>query len=183
MGGFQLHTAGWINLTNAVVNTKEARHQGVYTMLIVRFQAKLTCAVITSRDNKLTPGGWQPWEGGELERRASYLLLWCWCHGWVQTVKIYWTVHLCVFFHRRIQFSSVAQSCRTLWPHGLQPSRLPCPSPTPRVYSNSCPSSWWCHPTISSSVIPFSCLQSLPASGSFPLSQFFASGGQSIWTV
>ena len=57
MGGFQLHTAGWINLTNAVVNTKEARHQGVYTMLVVRFQAKLTCAVITSRDNELTPGG------------------------------------------------------------------------------------------------------------------------------
>ena len=58
--------------------------------------------------------------------------------------------------------------------------RLPCPSPTPRACSNSCPSSWWCHPTISSSVIPFSCLQSFPASGSFPMSQFFASGGHSI---
>ena len=64
--------------------------------------------------------------------------------------------------------------------HGLQCARLPCPSPTPRAYSNSCPSSWWCHPTISSSVIPFSCLQSFPASGSFPMSQFFPSGGQSI---
>ena len=59
--------------------------------------------------------------------------------------------------------------------------RPPCPSPTPRVYPNSCPLSRWCHPTISSSVIPFSCcLQSFPASGSFPMSQLFASGGQSI---
>ena len=64
--------------------------------------------------------------------------------------------------------------------HGLQHTRLPCPSPTPRACSNSCPSSQWCHPTISSSVIPFSShLQSFPASGSFPMSQFFASGGQS----
>ena len=66
-------------------------------------------------------------------------------------------------------------------PHGLQHTRLPCPSPTPRAYSNSCPLSWWCHPTISSSVVTFSfCLQSFPASGSFPMSQFFTSGGQSI---
>ena len=68
----------------------------------------------------------------------------------------------------------------SLWPHGLQHTRLPCPSPTPGVYSNSCLLRRWCHPTISSSVIPFSCLQSFPASGSFPKSQFFASGGQSI---
>ena len=80
-----------------------------------------------------------------------------------------------------IQFSSDAQSCLTLWPHGLQHTRPPCPSPTPRAYPNSCPLSRWCHPTISSSVIPFfSCLQSLPTSGSFPMSQLFASGGQSI---
>ena len=80
-----------------------------------------------------------------------------------------------------IQFSSVAQSCPTLRPHGLQHARPPCPSPTPGVYSNSCPLSWWCHPTISSSVIPFSShLQSFPASGSFPMSQLFTSGGQSI---
>ena len=65
--------------------------------------------------------------------------------------------------------------------HGLQHTRLPCPSPTPRVYSNSCPLSQWCHPTMSSSVFPFSSrLQSFPASGSFPMSQFFKSGGQSI---
>ena len=66
-------------------------------------------------------------------------------------------------------------------PHRLQHTRPPCPSPTPGAYSNSCPLSRWCHPTISSSVIPFSsCLQSFPAWGSFPMSQFFASGGQSI---
>ena len=65
--------------------------------------------------------------------------------------------------------------------HGLQHTRLPCPSPTPGVYSKSCPSSQWCHPTIPASVVPFSsCLQSCPASGSFPMSQFFTSGGQSI---
>ena len=69
----------------------------------------------------------------------------------------------------------------TRQPHGLQHARLPCPSPTPGAYSNSCPSSQWCHPTISSSVAPFSpCLQSFSASRSFPMSQFFASGGQSI---
>ena len=79
------------------------------------------------------------------------------------------------------QFSSVAQLCLTLWHHALQYARPPCPTPTPGVRSNSCPSSWWCHPTFSSSVVPFSsCLQSFPASGSFPMSQFFASSGQSI---
>ena len=80
-----------------------------------------------------------------------------------------------------VQFSSVTQSCPTLWPYELQHARPPCPSPTPGVHSNPCPSSQWCHPAISSSVVPFSsCLQSLPASGSFPMSWFFASGGQSI---
>ena len=79
-----------------------------------------------------------------------------------------------------VQFSSSVMS-DPLGPHGLQHARPPCPSPTPRVYSNSCPLSWWSHPTISSSVVPFSSrLQSFPASGSFPRSQFFASGGQSI---
>ena len=79
-----------------------------------------------------------------------------------------------------VQFSSVAQSCPTLWPHGLQHARPPCPSPTPRVHSNSCPLSQWCHPTISSSVVHFSShLQSFPASVSFQMSQLFTSGGQS----
>ena len=69
----------------------------------------------------------------------------------------------------------------SLQPNGLQRARLPCPSPTPRACSNSCPLSQWCHPIISSSVVPFSsCLQSFPGSGSSPVSQLFASGGQSI---
>ena len=79
-----------------------------------------------------------------------------------------------------VQFSHSVVS-NSLLPHGLQHARPPCPSPTPRVYSNSCLLSWWCHPTILSSVVPFSsCLQSFPASGSFQMSQFFTSGGQSI---
>ena len=79
-----------------------------------------------------------------------------------------------------VQFSRSVMS-DSLGPHGLQHARLPCPSPTPGACSNSCPSSGWCHPTISSSAIPFSsCLQSFPASGSFLMSQFFPSGGQSI---
>ena len=79
-----------------------------------------------------------------------------------------------VQFSRSVMFGS-------LQTHGLQHTRLPCPSPTPRPCSNSCPLSWWCHPTILSSVVPFSyCLQSFPASEFFPVSRFFASGGQSI---
>ena len=84
-----------------------------------------------------------------------------------------------------LSFSSVQFSCSvmsdSLRPHGLQHARPPCPSLTPGVYSNSCPLSWWCHPTTSSSVVPFSShLQSFPASGSFQMSQFFASGNQNI---
>ena len=85
-----------------------------------------------------------------------------------------------------MQFSSVQVGCcsvvsDSLWPRGLQHARPPCSSQTPGVYSNSCPLSWWCHSTISSSGIPFSsCLQSFPAVGSFPMSQFFTSGGQSL---
>ena len=81
---------------------------------------------------------------------------------------------------RTVQFSHSVMS-DSLWPHELLHARLPCPSPTPEAFSNAFPLSQWCHPTISSSVIPFSaCFQSCPASGSFPVSQFFASGGQSI---
>ena len=85
----------------------------------------------------------------------------------------------------KLIFSSVQFSCSvvsdSLRPHESQHSRPPCPSPTPRVYSDSCPSSQWCHPGISSSFVPFpSCPQSVPASGSFPMSQLFEWGGQSI---
>ena len=78
-------------------------------------------------------------------------------------------------------FNSVARLCPTLcYPHELEHARLSGLSPSPGACSDSCPSTRWCHPTISSSVIPFSCLQSFPASGSFPVSQFFSSGDQSI---
>ena len=78
-----------------------------------------------------------------------------------------------------VQFSHSVVS-DSLWPHEPQHTRPPCSSPTPEVHPNPCPSSWWCHPTISSSVIPVSsCPQSFPASGSFQMSQFFVSGGQS----
>ena len=85
----------------------------------------------------------------------------------------------------KTSYISVSQLSRSVMSnslvlHGLQHTRLPCPSPTLRTCSNSCPSSWYYHPTISSSVIPFSCLQSFPESGSFTMSQFFASSGQSI---
>ena len=94
----------------------------------------------------------------------------------------------CIFSYAIIlpfKFSSVQFSCSvvsdSLQPHEPQHARPPCPSPTPRVHPNSCPLSRWCHPTISSSVIPFSsCPQSFPASGSFPMSQLSASCGQNI---
>ena len=97
----------------------------------------------------------------ELKRGSGYTN----CH---------WNVHF--------QFSSFAQLCQPFATHGLQHTRPPCSSPTPRAFSNSSPLSQWCHPTISSSVVPFSsCLQSFPASESFPVSRFsIISGGQSI---
>ena len=93
-------------------------------------------------------------------------------------INIFVMIYYPLFFS--VQFSHLVIS-NWLRSHGLQHTRLPCPSPTPRTNSNSAPSSQWCHPTISSSVIPFSsCLQSFPASGSFSMSQFFTSSGQSI---
>ena len=84
-----------------------------------------------------------------------------------------------------LQFSSVQFSrsvvSGSLWPHGLQHARPPCPSPSSGACSNSCPLSQWCHPTISSSVVPFSsCPQSFPGSGSFPMTQYFSSDGQNV---
>ena len=85
-----------------------------------------------------------------------------------------------LFIRFSVHFSCSVVS-NSLWPHELQHTRPPCPSPTLRVYSNSCPSSQWCHPAISSPVVPFSsCPQSLPASESFPMCQLFTWGGQSI---
>ena len=130
---------------------------------------------------------------------------WSWCPCWNSIDCRIWVISgLCYIFHvpvnlmpipncfdycifvivlrllSSVQFSHSVMS-DYLRTHGLQPARLPCLSPTPWIYSNSCPLSWWCNPTISSSVIPFSFhLQSFLASGSFPMSQFFASGGHSI---
>ena len=94
--------------------------------------------------------------------------------GWIEKIEHVYMMEYSVQFHHSVVSNS-------LWPHGLQQARPPCPSPAPGVYSNSCPLSRWCHPAILSSVIPFSCrLQSFPASGSFQMSQLFVSGGQSI---
>ena len=94
--------------------------------------------------------------------------------------SLYHFLHCLIPSFSSVQFSRSVVS-NSLRPHESQHSRPPCPSPTPRIYSNSCPLSRWCHPAISSSVIPFSsCPQSLPESGSFPMSQLFSSGGQSI---
>ena len=98
----------------------------------------------------------------------------------------FFSIKLSWYHHQKSDDCKSVQCSRSVvsdsvWPHELQHARLPCPSPTPRACSNSCPSSWWCHSTVSSSVIPFSsCLQSFPASVSFPMSQFFTSGGQNI---
>ena len=134
-----------------------------YLQLCIIFLDGALEAVKTSRPTKLgsaAPGG----------KRHQYLLL---SNCYLQFLRAYFILLYYQFSH-----SVVSDS---LWPQRLQKTRLPCPSPTPGVYSNSCPLSWWCHPTIASSVIPFSsCLQPFPASGSFPMSWLFSSGGQSI---
>ena len=98
---------------------------------------------------------------------------------WTYTV---WLYSLCKFILPLVSYQfSYSVVSNSLQPHGLQHARPPCPSPTAGAYSNSYPSSRWCHPTNSSSIIAFSfCLQSFPTSGSFPMSQFFTSGGRSI---
>ena len=97
----------------------------------------------------------------------------------LNSVCFYLVENFCIYVYQRsVQFSCSVMS-DSLWSHGLQHTRLPCPSPTPRAYSNSCALNQWCRLTISSSAVPFSsCLQSFPAPGSFQTSQFFASGGQ-----
>ena len=105
------------------------------------------------------------------EKNLNHILM----ENWIKNYLLY--IGLSQFSSVQFSHSVVSDS---LWPHELQHARPPCPSPTPRVYSNSCPLSRWCHPTISSSVVPFSsCPQSLPTSESFPMRQLFAWGGQS----
>ena len=104
----------------------------------------------------------------------SHVFLICsWSSTWLQKVIL-------EGWNYSVQFSCSVVS-NSLWLHELHHTRPPCPSPTPGVHSNSHPSSWWCHPAISSSVVPFSsCPQSLPTSGALPMSQLFTWGGQSI---
>ena len=123
----------------------------------------------------------------KLRRRFFFFKYFHWCQNLEkieqqQRTNKHTEISLLGSVHCFSQFSSVAQSCLTLWnPIDCRMPRPPCPSPTPRAYSNSCPLSRWCHPTASSSVIPLSsCLQSFPESQSFPVNQLFASGGQSI---
>ena len=111
-----------------------------------------------------------------INNSISFLTQWnffsFWCFVGIKELTFMWS------FNLSDGFSSVQFSCsvmpNSLQPHGLQYVRLPCPSPAPRIYPNSCPLSWWCHPTISSSVVPFSSFpQYFPASGSFQMSQLF----------
>ena len=135
------------------------------TVLVCQFVSTLTFTVIL----------WQPL--AFLDTVPSSLI--------AKLASTWWSHSIChslweTFLTTSVQFSCSVMS-DSLRPHGLQHARLPWPSPTPGAYSNSRPSSRWCHPTISSSVVPFSShLQSFPGSGSFPMSQFFASCGQSI---
>ena len=104
---------------------------------------------------------------------------------WLRSSSTFMSLHLldstCFIFHKYFTKFSPSVASDSVRPHGLRHARPPCLSLTPGAYSNSCPSRWWCHPTISSFVVPFSsCLHSFSASESFQMSQFFASGGQSI---
>ena len=123
--------------------------------------------VIKSRNRMLAPDRWATYERNEFSNKPRSLHL-----------PIHRKALNSLGYRVFLQFSSVAQSSLTLYNPMLH-TRLPCPSPTPGACPNSCPSSLWCHPTISPSLVPFSsCLQSFPASGSFPMSQFVTSGGQ-----
>ena len=126
---------------------------------------------------------WMPMSFLGILQKGIYFIQYIWYFAFLLFLEFffYWSIvalQCCVNFSVHFSRSVMSDS---LQPHGLQDARLACLSPTPRAYSNSCPSRRWCHPTIWSSVVPFSShLQSFPASGSFPMSQFFASGGQSI---
>ena len=141
----------------------------------------------------IEPGKWKL-SLAHFDAKNSVSVHWCWIKSQRQSFGQSRKEYHYIFARQRelcfselcthpgdFQFSSVAQLCLILRPHGLQHARPPYPSPTPRADPNSCPLSWWCHPTISSSVVPCSsCLQSFPASESFQMSQLFAIGGQGI---
>ena len=154
----------------------------VYTMA---YQA-LTCILDTCRSFS-NCRAWFTRSGMALNMSAFLTIprqCWCWWYTTHGPIVVFLPISmrqgnpLMLSFIIQFSHSIVSDS---LLPHGLQHARLPCPSPTPGVYSNSCPLSQWCHPNISSSVVLFSsCLQSFPASGSFPMRQLFASGGRNI---
>ena len=184
------HLKGLLWWLNRLIHTKYlAEFLGMVTTLLVFSRASLVAQRVKCLhamwETQVRSLGREDLLEQELAAHSSILackILWMEKPGRLQSmgsqrVGYDWVTSLSFFLF--FQFShSVSDS---LWPHGLQHTRLPCPSPTPRACSNSSSSSQWCHPTISSSVIPFSsCLQSFPAPGSFPMSQFFASGGQSI---
>ena len=126
------------------------------------------------QDNSMDRGAWQATVCG-VAKSQTWLI--DWAHASVKKN------HKLITLYNHISSVQFSRSVMpdSLWPHEPQHARPPCPSLTPRVHPNPCPLNWWCHPAISSSVVPFSsCPQSLPASGSFPMSQLFASGGQSI---
>ena len=143
----------------------------------------IDCSPLGSSFHGILQARIMEWFPNSFSRRSCFwpkdqtLVRYVSCIGqWFFTTSVSWET-LFIFFSVQFICSVVSDSW---WPYGLQHARLPCPSPTPGACSNSCPLSWWCHPTISASVIHFSsCLQSFPASGSFPVSQFFTSGGQS----
>ena len=151
-------------------NSMDCSHPGSSVHGIL--QAKIWSGLPCPSPEDLTDPGIEP-VSLRSPALADRLYLQCNENATVHIGKPIHAAHLVQFSHP-VMYDS-------LWTHGLQHDRLPCPSTTPGAYSNSCPSSQWCHPTISSSVVPFSSRpQSFPATGSFPRSQFFASGGQSI---
>ena len=168
----------WVLLcTGKVSVTFEQKEQNSFCFLCSLFAQKLpaVCNCVA---------------GSSVLFHGSWIIFW----NQVRNIKLLWNwmvignsmiLSLLLFpYYYLLTVSSVQFSCSvvsdSMRPHELQYTRPPCPSPTPRVHLNSHPSSWWCHPAISSSVVPFSsCPQSLPASESFPMSQLFAWGGQS----
>ena len=126
----------------------------------------------------------QSWGNSHFPELSWTVSLWIWLRVIGQPVswghKVRGNSEPGTIFARKVVLFSCSVVSDSLQPHELQHTRVPCPSLSSRICSNSCPLSWWCHPTISSSAALFSCLQSFPASGSFPMSWLFASGSQSI---
>ena len=146
----------------------------IYLFIFDCAESLLLCCLVKAMVFPVVMYGCESWTVKKAEhRRIDAFELWC----WRRLLRVPWTTRRS---NQLVQFSCSVVS-DSLRPHRLQHIRPPCPSPAPGVHSNSCPLSQWCHPASSSSVLPFSsCPQSLPASGSFPVSQFFISDDQRI---